>query len=143
MSDNGLQLVCNEFETFLCKNGIKHLTSPPYHPASNGAAERLVQSVKQTLETSLKEDRGLSLSRRIANFLYVYRNTPHTTTGHTPAELFLKRQPRTRLSMVKPCLVTHVEHKQTESVISPGHFRLVIRLWCATFMEAKSGNQVK
>ena len=55
VSDNGPQLVSAEFENFLRNNGVKHVTSPPYHPASNGAAERMVQSVKKSLETSLME----------------------------------------------------------------------------------------
>ena len=118
VSDNGPQLVSAEFENFLRNNGVKHVTSPPYHPASNGAAERMVQSVKKSLETSLMEDNGLTLSHRIANFLFMYRNTPHTTTGHTPAELFLKRQPRTRLSMVKPCLASKVKMKQSQMKVS-------------------------
>ena len=45
----------------------------------------MVQSVKQSLETSLMEDNGLTLSQRVAN---LYRNAPRTTTCHTPAELF-------------------------------------------------------
>ena len=31
----------------------------------------------------------LSLEHRLANFLILNRNTPHTVTGHSPAELFL------------------------------------------------------
>ena len=41
VSDDGSQLVSEEFETFLIKrNGIRYLTSPPYHPRTNGLAER-------------------------------------------------------------------------------------------------------
>ena len=60
--------------------------------------------MKQALD---KSDKSLSVESRIAKFLATYRNTPHVTTGKTPAELLLKRSPRTRLSLIHPC----VEHK--------------------------------
>ncbi|KAK3733442.1 hypothetical protein QZH41_018625, partial [Actinostola sp. cb2023] len=40
------------------------------------------------------------------------RNTPHTVTDQTPAGLYLKRKPRTRLSLLQPNLAQHVEEKQ-------------------------------
>lgn len=43
----------------------------------------------------------MSLQHCIANFLFSYRNMPHTMTKKTPAELFLRRQVHTRLSLVK------------------------------------------
>ena len=47
VTDNGPTFVSEEFEMWLKKNGVRHKTSPPYHPATNGLAERAVQIVKR------------------------------------------------------------------------------------------------
>ncbi|PIK46814.1 hypothetical protein BSL78_16313 [Apostichopus japonicus] len=41
VSDNGPQFTSEAFRNFMNNNGIKHSRVPPYHPASNGAAEVL------------------------------------------------------------------------------------------------------
>lgn len=56
--------------------------------------------------------RKWSLQQRLANLLLRYRVTSHSTTWTTPAELFLKRQLRTRLSCIKPNLREYVVGKQ-------------------------------
>ena len=47
--DNGPQFVSHDFTKFMKMNAIKHTLTPPYHPASNDAAERSVQILKQAL----------------------------------------------------------------------------------------------
>ena len=34
VSDNGAQFVSEEFQAFIRSNGISHITSAPYHPAT-------------------------------------------------------------------------------------------------------------
>ena len=111
--DNGPQFVSDEMLHFMKKHGIQHTRVPRYHPGSNGEAERYVQILKQALRTS-KIEPEKSLQLRLSSFLFSYRNTPHTVTGQTPDELFLKRTPRTRLSLPHPNLAQHVEEHQTK-----------------------------
>lgn len=49
VTDNGPSFASEEFKLFTSANGIKHIFSAPYHPSSNGLAERGVQTVKQGL----------------------------------------------------------------------------------------------
>ena len=50
VSDNGPQFSAQEFEKFCHLNGIYHVPVDPYHPLSNGLAEKAVQVVKQGIK---------------------------------------------------------------------------------------------
>ena len=112
VSDNGPQFVATEFKTFMKSNGIKHIRCAPYHPSSNGAAERFVQSFKRAMKASQKSDQ--SLHQRLMNFLLMYRSTPHSTTNVAPCTLFLKRQLRTLLDLLRPNVEDDVVSKQAD-----------------------------
>ena len=109
-SDNGSQFTSQEFTKFMKGNVIKHTLVAPYHPRSNGQAERFVQTFKQFF----KAEGSDSIKQSLARFLFSYRTTPNSTTGQTPAELFLNRRVRTRLDLIHPDLGRKVFNKQSD-----------------------------
>ena len=69
--------------------------------------------VKEALEKQvLQGTGGMTMKHRLANFLIKYRSTPHSVTGRTLAELMVKRQLQTRLTLLKPNLAQVVEIKR-------------------------------
>ena len=54
----------------------------------------------------------LGSSNKLANFLLAYRTAPHTTTGESPSMLFMGRNIRTRLDVLKPDIRKRVEERQ-------------------------------
>ncbi|KAL1437433.1 hypothetical protein MTO96_048921 [Rhipicephalus appendiculatus] len=120
VTDNGPPFTAKDFTEFLRKNGVRHTRTPPYQPASNGSAERCVQAVKWDLMRRILDEKSSGISKtlqhRIDLFLFRYRSMPTTTTGQTPAELFLSWTPRTRLTMLQPDLERRMEERSLESV---------------------------
>ena len=102
VSDNGTQFTSMEFQEFLQRNGIRYTYTAPGHPATNGLAERYVGYFKAQMK-KMENDNG-SLNDKICRFLLSYRTTPHPATGETPSKLLMKRDLRTRFSVLRPSL---------------------------------------
>jgi hypothetical protein len=108
VSDNGAQFTSADFKQFCDKNGITHVRSTPYHPKTNGLAERMVQTFKQRFRSDNSD-----LQVRLQHFLLSYRNTPHASTERSPAEMFLGR----RLPMVLDRLRPNAKHTLEEAAL--------------------------
>ena len=90
VSDNGSQFASKEFKQKMEHWNIKHLFSPPYHPASNGLAEKAVHIVKDKLKKNDVSPQPLQLRIGLAQLLRIYRLTVHSATGETPYDLHRK-----------------------------------------------------
>ena len=112
VSDNATCFKSQEFQEFLRKNGIRHVTSAPFHPSTNSLAEKGVQIVKN----GLKKIKGGSLQERMDKFLFNYRLTPQSVTEHPPCELLNKRRMRTRLDLIRPNVHAKLVRKQEDLV---------------------------
>ncbi|XP_048488715.1 uncharacterized protein K02A2.6-like [Plutella xylostella] len=100
-SDNDAKIKTVEFRKFCDVNGIEHVTSPIYHPASNGQAENSVRTCKKMLKCILSKP-SRCVDEDLLGYLFQYRNTVHCATGLTPAKLMYGRDLRCRLDLVVP-----------------------------------------
>ena len=95
VTDNGPQFTSLEFGQFCKKWGIKHHRVTPYYPQANSEVERFFKTLLKTIRLSVAE--GKDLKQELRQYLLTYRNTPHSTTGKSPAELFYGRPIRDTL----------------------------------------------
>lgn len=114
VTDNGTTFTSNEFRSFVQSNGIKHFRTAPYHPQSNGQAERCVQTIKDALRR-MKNESG-TLNQKLSRFLIQYRRSPHQTTGESPSMLFMKRSIRNLLNRSKPDIETDIKAKRGDQI---------------------------
>ncbi|BHF70625.1 hypothetical protein SprV_0301367900 [Sparganum proliferum] len=101
VSDNGSQFTSSSFEDFCRQHNIQHLCSPPYHPQSNGQAERFVDTFKR----ALLKARGEGTTDDIVQaFLFSSRTTPNPASpgGVSPAEALMGRKLRTMFHALVP-----------------------------------------
>ena len=106
VTDNATSFVSEEFQAWCKERGITHLTGAPYHPATNGAAERLVQTFKQALTKSSLPPRAAALE-----FLMQYRRTP-LASGYSPSEILNGRQIRCKIDILLPSPAHIAQAKQ-------------------------------
>ena len=109
VSDNATCFTSYIFTDFCKHNAIKHITSSPHHPSTNGLAERAVQVFKHGVQKITGD-----IDTNISHFLLHYRSCPQSTTGETPSMLMMKRQIRTRIDILLPDRQNDVTLKQAK-----------------------------
>ena len=155
VSDNGPQLVSTEFEEWLTKNSIHHITTPTYSPASNGFAESLVGKFKTAMTKMLQDNSDILTC--LSNWLMMYRNTPQSSTGLSPSEHLYGRKTRTALSIINPLSnhskvkVSHLKQEQ-KAIESPVRtlevgqqvlYRDILsKEWCKGIITALEGSKI-
>ena len=108
VTDNATTFMSQEFQAWCKQRGIVHLTGAPYHPATNGAAERLIQSFKQALRKS-----SLPPKEALQEFLMQYRRIPFAS-GLSPSELLNGRKIRTKIDTLVPSIPHLLQGRQSK-----------------------------
>ncbi|XP_063590442.1 uncharacterized protein K02A2.6-like [Penaeus indicus] len=85
-----------EFATFASNWELEHITSSPHYPQSNGFIERIIQTVKNTLDKAKRSNKDPDMA------LLTLRTTPLDSKLPSPAELLNGRKMRSNLPLHLP-----------------------------------------
>ena len=112
--DNGPCYNSLGWRQYARERGFELRPCTPEHPEGNAIAERFMSVLVKVIHTAVVEGRDprQEVRRRLLN----YRNTPHPSTGKTPAQLMMNRRPRTRIpSLLRPELgKVHLEAQKQD-----------------------------
>eukprot|EP00727_Mastigamoeba_balamuthi_P001639 m51a1_g11472 hypothetical protein (506) ;mRNA; r:3101-5359 len=109
ISDNGSAFTCAKTQDYLKGVGIKHDTSTPGHPQSNGTAERFNRTITDKLRagahdavlrqqfTSAGAMGRTTWPALLRAICYAYNTTEHPATGYSPYFLMFGRDPPSTL----------------------------------------------
>lgn len=100
-SDNGPEFVSREFEEMMQENSIEHSRSSPFHPAGNGACERVNRTIRDRL--CGEED----WDEEIAKIVVQYNNMTHSEIKMSLSQMILSN-----LHVMKPKLVIDAATKK-------------------------------
>ena len=92
MSDQGRNFESKLIKELCTITGMDKSRTTPYHAMSNGACERMNQTLLKLLGT-LSEDKKAKWKEYLPSMVHAYNCTPHETTGYSPYELMFGRKP--------------------------------------------------
>jgi hypothetical protein len=96
LSDNGSHFTASSITALFKDLGVEHIRSAPYHPASNGMAERAVRTVKSLIRARLLETTDSnSWDVRLQDIVFKYNIAVHPGIGTSPFLVARGRTPPT------------------------------------------------
>ncbi|TWW59234.1 Retrovirus-related Pol polyprotein from transposon 17.6 [Takifugu flavidus] len=99
-TDQGTNFMSRVFAQVLKSLGIKHITSSPYHPESQGALERFHQTMKTMLKKCCFESQK-DWDDAVPFVLFAAREAVQESLGFSPAELVFGHEVRGPLKLLK------------------------------------------
>ena len=92
--------------------GIQKIWTTPYHPQSNGSAERVHQMLRQMIG-KLDPEKWQKWPAHLGSVLIAYNATRSLVTGYSPYYLMFGQRPRLPIDLLFP---THQEHNLTRTI---------------------------
>jgi len=87
-SDNGSEFTNAQMRELLDNLHIKHITSLPYKPSSNGQVEQFNRTIKGMIQQYMAASNSCRYLDVLPKIVENYNNTYHTTIKSTPAEFW-------------------------------------------------------
>ena len=106
--------------------GIEKSRTTPYHPQSNGACERMNQTLLKMLRTLSESDKSC-WPDSVNKLIHAYNCSPHSSTGYSPFFLMFGREPKLPID-----LMISIKKDTQES----DNYNKYVQLWKRNMKEA-------
>ena len=113
-TDNGPPFSSTNVHNYFKSKRIYHQKITPRWPRANGEVERFMQPLSKIIKAAYIE--RTDWEKSVHQFLYSYRNTPHSVTQLPPAELMFSR----KLRYTKPDISSKTDKNVAQEVEQNG-----------------------
>jgi hypothetical protein len=118
-SDNRGEFMSNPFASFLKDHGVQHQPSIPYNPQQNSMAERLNQTIVESVRCMLHHGQ-MNVRIRQKQSIQLQNRSPHKAlVNRTPEKTWSRRKPTMKDLRVFGCLVYVLKPSETYSKLEP------------------------
>lgn len=121
VSDNTTIFQSVTFRSFCKSQGIIQKFIAPGHPATNGLAERYIQTLKRKLKAM--ENENTPIYMKVQQIVLRYRATP-MGNGKSPAQLYLGRDLRIELDAIRPTTQNRNNYEKRKEFKSVGMIKV-------------------
>ena len=124
MSDQGTEF-CGKVIAAMCSLlGVEKICTPPYHPQTNGLAERVHQTLQRMIG-KLDPEKRMKWPAHIGSIIIAYNSTRSLVTGYSPYYLMFGRRPRLPIDLLFPTHRTQMLTRTIDEYVAS----LYDRLW--------------
>lgn len=122
-TDQGKPFVCHHTRVVCANLGIRLLHAKPYHSWSKGKCERLIRTIQQGFESTLRIEGNragslVELNRRLSLWIQtVYHQRVHSATGTTPENRYQEQLDRLRRLECEPFGIDHLFYTRLERTV--------------------------
>ena len=93
---------CGKVVTAMCSLlGIEKIRTTPYHPQTNGSAERVHQTLQHMIG-KLNPEKRRKCPAHIGSIIITYNSTRSLVTGYSPYYLMFRQRPRLPIDLLFP-----------------------------------------
>ena len=123
MSDQGTEF-CGKVIAAICSLlGVEKICTTPYHPQSNGSAERVHQTL-QCMIGKLDLEKRKKWPAHIGSIIIAYNSTRSLVTGYSPYYLMFRRRPWLPIDLLFPTCQTQMLTRTIDEYVASLYNRL-------------------